>query len=317
LVSAWDVDIDGPMLFLKFTERWNKRYGSEEEKDYRFSIFKQNLLEITKMNAIEGRRVFGITKFTDLSKEEFRSTHLTYKPSTDRSNVNIIPHKFSKDQAIPTSFDWRSKGAITPVKNQGDCGSCWAFSATEQIESIWFLNNGILPVLSPQQIVDCDNGDEGCFGGDTLTAYKYVIEQGGLDTAKSYPYVGCDEKCKFKESDVAAKVSDYSWITKDKNETTMQYFIANVAPISICVDAITWQFYIGDGEIIRMLCGEDLDHCVQITGYSVRESDNIPYWIIRNSWGVDWGNGGYVYVEMFCDLCGVANEPTTVVVPQS
>jgi len=200
------------------------------------------------------------------------------------------------------------------VKKQEQCGSCWAFSATEQIESMWFLNNGTLPILSPQQIVDCDHGrgDVGCNGGDTQTAYQYVIAQGGLDTAKSYPYVGYDQKCKFNSTDVAAKISNYSWITRDKNETTMQYYIANVSPISICVDAATWQFYIGDGEIIRFFCGESLDHCVQITGYAVRESDNIPYWIIRNSWGVDWGNGGYVYVEMFCDLCGVANEPTTV-----
>jgi len=303
------------MLFLKFTERWEKQYATTEEREKRFNIFKQNLLIIGQMNVAEGHRVFGLTKFTDLTQDEFTTLYLGYKPRNLTNPVSVKEPQISSSSTIPKKFDWRTKGAITPVKNQGWCGSCWAFSATEQIESMWFLATNTLPILSPQQLVDCDDNDDGCFGGNTITAYEYIMSQGGLDTAASYPYVGLtDESCKFKNSDVGAQISGFYQITTDKNELLMQSYIAQSGPISVCLDALAWQFYIGDGGIIRSWCGQSLNHCVQITGYSIREKDNVPYWIIRNCWGHDWGNGGYVYVEMFKNLCAVADEPTTVII---
>jgi len=214
---------------------------------------------------------------------------------------------------LPNSFDWRDKGAVTDVYDQGQCGSCWAFSATEAIESAWFLGGNKLVSLSPQQIVDCDQGrgDEGCDGGDTPTAYEYVISAGGMDTLDSYPYTAEDDTCAFKTQNIAAKISNWTYITQNKNETQMQVGLISSGPLSICVDAASWQFYFGG--VITDLCGTDLDHCVLITGYQNSYQSTFgtyDIWLIRNSWGADWGESGYIYVERGYDLCGVGDEVT-------
>jgi len=216
---------------------------------------------------------------------------------------------------IPETYDWRDHGAVTPTYNQGQCGSCWAFSATEAIESQWFLAGNQLPSLSPQQIVDCDVGgeDEGCNGGDTPTAYEYVIKAGGMETQDAYPYTGEDQTCAFSKSKVIAHISNWTYITTDKNETEMQIGLVNRGPLSICVDALSWQFYVGGVISDGFLCGNNLDHCVLITGYSDQKGldmETYQVWNIRNSWGEDWGYGGYLYVERGYDLCGVGDEVT-------
>jgi len=210
--------------------------------------------------------------------------------------------------AIPTYFDWaNNKSIVTPVKNQGQCGSCWAFSATENIESVWALAGNTLVELAPQQIVDCDKTDDGCNGGDTTTAYEYVISAGGLETEQNYPYTAKNGVCKAQRSLEVASISGYSWVTKTKNETAMLAATYDVAPISICVDAVTWQTYTKG--VITSNCGQSLDHCVQITGFNTE--NNVEYWIVRNSWGTSWGNAGFIYVERNKNLCGIADEPTT------
>jgi len=218
---------------------------------------------------------------------------------------------------LPTSFDWRDKGAVTPVKNQGMCGSCWAFSTVEAIESSWFLAGHKLITLSEQQIVDCDvnNGDEGCDGGDTTTAYQYVMKTGGLDTEANYPYTGEDDDCSFSKANVSATISNWTYVTTNSNETEMQVALVEKAPLSICVDAETWQFYI-EG-VIQIWCGNNLDHCVMIVGfedYTTFFGETVPIWLIRNSWGADWGEDGYIYVERNKDLCGVADEVTLPII---
>jgi len=212
---------------------------------------------------------------------------------------------------VPESFDWRSKNAVTPTKNQGQCGSCWAFSATEAIESQWFLAGHSLISLAPQQIVDCDKVDQGCNGGDTPTAYQYVIQAGGMETEKDYPYQAEDDKCAFEKSKVAATIKSWTYITKNKNETEMVQKLYALGPLSICVDAASWQFYVGG--VIEHLCYDALDHCVMITGYNDQYDwldRKVPVWNIRNSWGSDWGYDGYLYVERNENLCGVADEVT-------
>jgi len=206
---------------------------------------------------------------------------------------------------------------VTDVYDQGQCGSCWAFSATEAIESQWALAGNTLTSLSVQQVVDCDTKgqDEGCNGGDTPTAYQYVINQGGMNSWSDYPYTGEDDSCSFKANNVKAKISSWEYVTKNANETEMQYALVAKGPLSICVDALSWQFYFGG--IIQNLCGNDLDHCVLITGFDVRENvfyENVQIWNIRNSWGADWGENGYVWVQRDYDLCGVADEVTLPIV---
>eukprot|EP01027_Heterolobosea_sp_BB2_P025350 GEZU01038903.1.p1 GENE.GEZU01038903.1~~GEZU01038903.1.p1 ORF type:complete len:354 (+),score=142.75 GEZU01038903.1:47-1108(+) len=302
-------------LFTRFMHRHKKAYGTQAEFDNRFKIFKSNLKIIEQLRSAEPEARFGITKFADLSPAEFKSMYLNYK----RPNVAVPEEKFLRldhlDLAnVPTDFDWREKGAVTSVKNQGQCGSCWAFSVTENIESMWILagkgtNESVK--LAPQQIVDCDTVDDGCNGGDPPTAYEYVMKAGGLESEQDYPYTAEDGQCAFDKSKVVASISDWKMVAQNgTNEKIMPAALVSIGPLSICVDAASWQFYFGG--IRRSMCGTELDHCVQLVGYN--QSGSTPYWIIRNSWGADWGEDGYIYVEMGKNLCGVAEEVTTSII---
>jgi C1A family cysteine protease len=284
------------------------------------AFFQSNLQLTASYNEREhGQTVYGVTKFMDLSPEEFRAKYLMPKglvaSRSKIAEVEMVDIPV-KTGALPTAFDWRDKKAVTPAKDQGQCGSCWAFSTTEAVESAWFLAGNPLISLSPQQIVDCDQGrgDQGCNGGDTVTAYAYVIAAGGMETDADYPYTGEDDTCAFQASKVAAKIKSWTYITQTQNETEMQAKLYAQGPLSICVDASTWQFYVGG--IIEHFCAsapEDLDHCVMITGFADRVDwldRTTPIWNIRNSWGADWGYDGYLYVERNENLCGVADEAT-------
>jgi len=165
--------------------------------------------------------------------------------------------------------------------------------------------------LAPQQIVDCDTNDGGCNGGDTITAFEYVIKAGGQDTEVSYPYKAVNDPCHFKPADVESKITSYKYATTTHNEDEMKTATATVAPLSICVDAETWQFY-SSGIMKSSQCGRSLDHCVQITGYDT--SSATPYWEVRNSWGTDWGEKGFIRLEYGTNTCGLADEATTAVV---
>jgi len=297
--------------FGEFVAKYKKSYKNNQETLARFSTFKKNLELIEEMNQKVPSAKYGITKFADISPQEFEDLYLM--KHTDARKVAPTRVQLPKNLDIPDSFDWRDKGAVTPTYDQGQCGSCWAFSATEAIESQWFLAGHPLISLGPQQIVDCDTGgeDEGCNGGDTTTAYEYVIKAGGMENSTDYPYAGVDETCAFQKSEVVAKISSWTYITTTKNETEMQVGLIAKGPLSICVDAQSWQFYVGG--VISAECGDNLDHCVMITGFGDKTGwDGLSYqvWNIRNSWGEGWGDGGYLYVERNYDLCGVADEVT-------
>jgi len=297
--------------FRDFVSKYGKKYEDRNEFENRFKIFEENLKTIQQQNRLSTSAKYGITKFADLSKDEFSSKYLGYKPSTTHQKKEIKV-KINDNLKLPSSFDWRDKGAVTPVYNQEQCGSCWAFSACEAIESQWFLTKGSLISLSPQQIVDCDNGDGdyGCEGGDTTTAYKYVINAGGLETWQNYPYTAEDGTCEFQKSKIVSSIKDWTYITTNNNETQMQVGLIASGPLSICVDASSWQFYVGG--VVGPLCGDSLDHCVMITGFGnftdIFGTYNV--WNVRNSWGEDFGYSGYLYVEMGGNYCGISDEVT-------
>jgi len=296
--------------FENFTAKFSKTYTTDE-RHAKLAVFKENLDLIKVLNQREGNTIYGVTKFMDLSPSEFRAQYLMPAGSIKRRRPGPYIDFGTENLQVPEAFDWRSKNAVTPTKNQGQCGSCWAFSATEAIESQWFLAGNPLTSLAPQQIVDCDKVDQGCNGGDTPTAYQYVINAGGMEPETAYPYVGEDETCAFKSSSVVANIKGWTYITKNKNETEMVQKLYALGPLSICVDAASWQFYVGG--VVEHLCYNDLDHCVLITGYNDKYDwldRKIPVWVIRNSWGADWGYDGYLYVERNEDLCGVADEVT-------
>jgi len=307
--------------------KYNRIYDSPAELAKRFSIFQENAQRLATYRALHfaetgetGEDVLDFTKFFDVSRTEFATQYLNRQPSPGPINAAVFNGPIGA--APPTTVDWRTKGAVTDVKDQGQCGSCWAFSATEGIESAWFLAGNKLTALSPQQIVSCDTTDSGCDGGDLPTAYAYVKQAGGLESDAVYPYTsgtGDQGTCKFKKANVVAHISNFTYATppcqdscNKQNETLLAINVAAVGPSSICVDAEPWQFYSG-GVFTGSGCGHaysDLDHCVQIVGYNAAGS--APYWIVRNSWNTDWGISGYIYLAMNKNVCGVADEATFV-----
>jgi len=292
--------------FSKFMDEHSKSYKSDSEFLYRFRVFQDNLKHYEELNRNSTGAIFGITQFSDLTHQEFRELYLM-------NNLSPYPEEHPtlewEKVSAPTKFDWRSKGSVTPVKNQGQCGSCWAFSATENIESSYHITGHGLPSLSAQQMVDCDKDCMGCGGGWPYKAMAYVARQGGQDTEASYPYTGRNGACRFNPSGIGAKIRGYKAVPR--NEQSIQEALTTTAPFSVCVDANNWSSYRG-GVMRSTQCGRSIDHCVQLVGYDA--SVNPPYWIVRNSWGTGWGTGGYIYLEMFKDTCAMADSVTTATV---
>jgi len=220
--------------------------------------------------------------------------------------------------AAPDSLDWSAKGATTEVKDQGNCGSCWAYSATEGIEAGLYMTTGQVMKLSNQQIVSCDKSDDGCDGGDLPTAFQYVQQNGGIDLQSDYPDTssssGRDGKCKKKANKVV-KVTDYQYAVapceggacKNQKESDMKAALNTYGPLSVCVNANDWDDYT-KGVYTKKCSGSynSLDHCVQLVGYDTTAS--TPYWKVRNSWASDWGENGFIRLPMGKNACGIADE---------
>jgi cathepsin F len=300
------------LQWQEFKNTYAKSYANAGVERERFNVFKANLLKIKDMNRKEPGATFGVTKFADLTTEEFKA----YRGMRNPKGMHAPVTKFTANTpTVPAEINWATIGATSPVKNQGQCGSCWAFSATEQIESMWYLQHPGTKILdlSPQQIVDCDSTCDGCNGGFPTWAYDYVQKAGGLENATIYPYLAEQETCRFNVADEKATVTGFSWLSNDthKDEGAMLDYVGTTGPLSIAVDASSWQFY--KFGVIRVICGTTLDHAVQIVGYATETGLlKTPYWIVRNSWGADWGEQGFVRVERNKNLCGIAEFATTV-----
>ena len=316
-------DIHWP-AFTHFMATHQKTYASVQVTTERFAIFKRNLALIEQRNA-NGGATHGVNQFSDLSPEEFKQTYLVPKsvmvqqcpPHQSAANSTRLASKLLKATA---SVDWRDHNVVSAVKNQGQCGSCWAFSATEQIESCNALSTGKnVETLAPQQIVSCDTGDGGCNGGFPSGGYEYVMQAGGLELEKDYPYTsgsyGDSGSCTFDKSKIAVK-APASWKYISQTPATEKDMLAQVgaSPMSIAVAADIWQSYQSGIITANAGCGTDMDHAVQVVGYNGK--GKTPYWIVRNSWGAAWGQSGYIYVEAGSNVCGIA-QCTTIVEPCS
>jgi cathepsin F len=296
--------------FEEFKRKYNKNYANQAEHEYRFRVFEQSLKRVAAKSSKESLTRWGVTKFSDLTPEEFKANHLMRNfDYSHMEEAQIWDQKntiLAGKSSLPSEYDWKTKGKVTPVKNQGQCGSCWDFSATETVESVWAIAGHSLPVLSEQQTVDCDtNGqDQGCDGGFPYGAYQYMIQAGGVESESAYPYTAEDGSCHFNAKKVVAKIDNWMYVTKSQNEKAMQSFLFTHSPLSVCVDAETWQDYNGGVITPDSGCGDSIDHCVQATGWSNQNNTNV--WNVRNSWGTDWGENGYIYVEIGHDVCGIA-----------
>jgi len=306
--------------------QWMTQHGktySGSKLNKAFLAYKINTARIARMNAqarAEGRdTTFAHNKFSDMTPAEFKAKYLTgYKPQSFEGIPGAVPVLIDPSMAgdIPDSYNWVDQGKTTPVKDQGQCGSCWAFSATEGVESAWMMANNTQVVLSPQQVVSCDTVDQGCNGGDLPTAFAYIKSKGQEDNA-DYPYTsggGDTGVCKYKVADVKVHITGFKYAVNDgrKNDTILAVASYANGPLSICVDAETWQNY--NGGILKKNCGTSLDHCVQLVGWGVQ--DTTEYWIVRNSWNTDWGIKGFIWIERDSgkDLCGITEEATWVTV---
>lgn len=292
--------------FEQFREEFGQNYNSVEEKQIRKEIFTRNLAMINEHNSMEDKTWFAtVNEFTAWTNEEFRAQrtgHSPHPPQLQLKKLENLPVH------LPDAVDWRNNGSImTPVKNQGSCGSCWAFSATETLESHYAIATGEdAPVLSPQQIVSCApnpnkcGGSGGCDGSTQPLAFNYT-ESSGITLDDSYPYRGSTGTCDQSKIKPVAQNSGYT-VLQENNYTDLITAVANVGPVSISVAAggMGWQLYGGgvysdSGSIHPFLCNFDMDHAVQLVGYGT-DNDKL-YWLVRNSWGGGWGESGYIRVE--------------------
>lgn len=308
-------------LWNKYKKTHGKTYLSDEHETSRFDLFKKNLDVIEKHNSEYSMGLhtytLGVNYFADWSFEEFRSKMFGTRVGNATRNNNLGSFlRLPKHISLPESVDWRTEGAVTQVKNQGECGSCWAFSTTGALEGANFRANGKLVELSEQQLVDCSGKfeNQGCNGGLMDNAFEYVKENGGVDTEQSYPYHARAGRCHFKKSAIGSECSGYNDIPIG-NEEALKEALATVGPISIAIDATEGKFMLyKEGVLVDDTCGnspDKLDHGVLLVGYGTENSTvhgkSQDYWIVKNSWGPGWGEQGYIRMARNLDnMCGVA-----------
>jgi len=308
--------------FVDFAIKFNKTYKDDAEMLYRLSVFKYGVEEANKLNerarSLGSTATYGITMFSDITPEEFKSNYLM-KDMPPISKDVLYPNNLEpestiahlKDVGAPSSFDWTSvSGAETGVYNQGTCGSCWAFSATENHESRYALqHNSAAESMSVQQILDCDEPSEhGCNGGWPYLAWTYIYYQGGQDDSSCYPYVGeVESTCNWNAGCNDGSLVSWTWIYPG-DENNMLLWLWGNAPISICLDASQWAYYTS-GIVLSSECSQVMDHCVLLSGYNV--NSNPPYWNVRNSWGTSWGMNGFIYLQYGANTCGLAVYPAS------
>ncbi|KAK8653477.1 hypothetical protein V6N13_127473 [Hibiscus sabdariffa] len=294
-------------------QQWMAEYGrvykNDADKELRFKIFESNVEFIESFNAAGDRSYkLSINEFADQTNDEFRASRNGYIRSQGLTIRKHTPFRYENVTSLPASIDWRQKGAVTPIKDQAQCGSCRAFSAIAATEGIHKLTTGQLISLSEQELVDCDKGvDQGCEGGEMEDAFEFIIRNHGIASEAAYPYKGDDRTCnKSEEASHAATITGYE-VVPANDEHALQKAVAN-QPVSVSIDARDSAFQFYSSGIFTGACGTDLDHGVTAVGYG--SEDGTDYWLIKNSWGTGWGEEGYIRMQRNIKakegLCGIA-----------
>jgi len=282
-----------------------KKYTDLGEERVRYVIWQDNLKRVEQHNTEGHTYTLKINKFGDMTGTEFRAS-LGIPKYHNRTGGSTFMAPCNVD--LPTAVDWRTQGYVTPVKNQGQCGSCWAFSTTGSLEGQYFRKNQKLVSFSEQQLVDCSRkyGNMGCNGGLMDNAFHY-IQDNGIETEQDYPYTGRDDRCKFDKTKVVTKVTGWTDV-KAGDEMDLKSAVGTVGPVSVAIDAshMSFQFY-HDGVYNERQCSSTrLDHGVLAAGYGTLNGKD--YWLVKNSWGPHWGKAGYIMMSRNKkNQCGIAS----------
>jgi C1A family cysteine protease len=294
------------------------RSYTPEEYRLRAYIFTKNKQQIEYWNAQPGRTVqLALNAFADLSQDEFAAQYLG-----GYQHMENEPHAYERSSvyvSLPETVDWVTKGAVTSVKNQGQCGSCWAFSTTGSVEGAWFLKSGQLVSLSEQQLVDCSTaeGNMGCNGGMMDQAFQYIIKNGGICSESVYPYTsgdGSNGTCHTCQT--VAHISSFVDVQPNNETALLEAVVQRPVSVAVEADGLDWQFYFGG--VVTDSCGTNLDHGVLVVGYG---TDTVAgdFWKVKNSWGETWGESGYIRLGRGSKFaphgeCGILMDPSYPVV---
>ncbi|XP_042380639.1 thiol protease SEN102-like [Zingiber officinale] len=298
-------------------ERWRSHHTVSrdlDEKRRRFNVFKHNIKFIHEFNKKDEPYKLKLNAFADLTNQEFLDHYAGSKIEHHRIRRGEKPegefkHGHIDIYKLPASVDWRTQGAVTPVKDQGKCKSCWAFSAVAAVEGINQIVTKELISLSEQELVDCDTTDWGCNGGLMDHAFEFITDFGGITTEDMYPYTGRQGHCKAPQPVVT--IDGYQDVLPD-NETALQQAVAN-QPVSVAIDASGLAFQLYSEGVFIGPCGTSLNHGVAVVGYGATQ-DGTKYWIVKNSWGTSWGEQGYIRMKRGIPnnrgQCGIAMSPS-------
>ncbi|KAK9270241.1 hypothetical protein L1049_025818 [Liquidambar formosana] len=302
-------------LFESWMSKHGKTYESLQEKLHRFEVFKDNLKHIDETNKEVSNYWLGLNEFADLGHEEFKKMYIGLKVELPKRRESLKEFSYEDVADLPKSVDWRKKGAVTRVKNQGSCGSCWAFSTVAAVEGINQIVTGNLTALSEQELIDCDKPfNNGCNGGLMDYAFAFILKNGGIRKEEDYPYLMEEGTCDEKEEEMeVVTISGYRDVTENNEESLLRALARQ--PLSVAIEASGRNFQFYSGGVFDGHCGTQLDHGVTAVGFG--SSKGVDYIIVKNSWGPKWGEKGYIRMkrntgkpEGLCGINKMASYPT-------
>ena len=319
---ACQTDLDSLIFtqFQKFMKKYEKKYESINEFLARYEVFRRNVMETFKEENASYQT--GITKFSDLTPQEFARTYLNLNYDA-MAMANFNPTYVTVSNAAPDAYDWRDHGRVSAVKDQGSCGSCWAFSTVANLEGLYYAGKGVMKTLSEQMLVDCGTIDSGCNGCLMEYAFTWLKSNGGIMTDTDYPYKGTKQTCKSDKSKyVDMTITGYkklgssssTWSPVDEDE--IKEFLYATGPLAVALNANPLQTYSsGVLDKTSTQCPvSGMNHAVTMVGYGYDSSVKLDYWLVKNSWGKSWGEQGYFRIRRGNGTCGINCYITTATV---